>query len=58
MASLEIVLEKAEKIYTQAEKENFAESKNILYRQLLGQMGPADLSDEVRDTLNALRAKG
>ena len=58
MASLEIVLEKADKTYTQAEKDEFAESKNTLYRQLLGQMGPADLSDEVRDTLNALRAKG
>ena len=58
MASLEIVLEKSDKTYTDAEKAAFAEEKNDLYRQLLGNMSPADLSDEVRDTLNALRGKG
>ena len=58
MASLEIVLEKSDKDYSNAEKAQFAEVKNALYRELLGQMSPADLSDEVRDTLNALRQKG
>lgn len=58
MASLEIVLEKSDNRYTDAEKVQFAEIKNALYRELLGQMCPADLSDAVRDTLNALRAKG
>lgn len=58
MESLEIVLEKSDKAYTDAEKAQFAEIKNALYRELLGQMTEADLSDEVRDTLNALRGKG
>lgn len=58
MASLEIILEKADKTYTEDEKAAFAEEKNTLYRQLLGNMSPADLSDEVRDTLNKLRAMG
>ena len=58
MASLEIVLEKSDKTYTGAEKARFAEAKNALYRELLGQMSPADLTDEVKTTLDALRAKG
>ena len=58
MASLEIVLERADKRYTDAEKAAFAEEKNDLYRRLLGRMSEADLSDTVRDTLNALREKG
>ena len=58
MASLEIVLEKSNKTYSDAEKAQFAETKNVLYRELLGQMSEKDLSGEMRDTLNALRAKG
>ncbi|MBR1822521.1 MAG: beta-phosphoglucomutase [Clostridia bacterium] len=58
MASLEIVLEKSDKAYTDEEKQAFAAEKNGLYRQLLGNMSAADLSDEVRDTLHALRARG
>lgn len=58
MASLEIVLEKADTAYTQAEKEAFAQEKNALYRELLANMSPADLSAEVRSTLDALRAQG
>lgn len=58
MASLEIILERAQQSYTQEEKEAFAEEKNAAYVQLLQQMSPADLSDEVKETLNALRAGG
>ena len=58
MASLEIILERATKEYTQAEKEAFAEEKNNTYRELLKNMSPKDLTDEVRDTLNELRARG
>lgn len=58
MASLEIVLEKSDKTYTDAEKMQFEDIKNTLYRELLGQMSPADLTDEVKTTLDALRAKG
>ena len=58
MASLEIILEKSEKEYSQEEKEAFAEEKNETYKELLQQMSPADLSDEVRDTLEELRKRG
>ena len=58
MESLEIILEKAERAYTAEEKAAFAEEKNTLYRELLHQMSAADLSDEVRDTLNALCSRG
>ena len=56
MESLEIVLEKSQKQYTQQEKLAFAEEKNQLYRQLLAEMSRQDLSDEVERTLNALRS--
>ncbi|MBR5383645.1 MAG: beta-phosphoglucomutase [Clostridia bacterium] len=58
MASLEIILEKSDKAYSDAEKAAFAEEKNTMYRELLGRMSPADLSDDIRDTLNVLREAG
>ena len=58
MESLEIILEKAEHAYSDTEKAAFAEEKNALYRQLLSNMSPADLTDEVRDTLHTLRNAG
>ena len=58
MESLEIILEKSGKAYSQEEKEAFATEKNTLYRELLGQMSAADLSAEVKSTLDALRAAG
>ena len=58
MASLGIILEKADRKYSEAEKEAFAEEKNTLYRQLLGQMSPADLSEEVKQTLQEIRQSG
>lgn len=58
MESLEIILEKSSKAYSAEEKAEFAAEKNDLYRQLLHNMSTADLSDEVRNTLNALRGKG
>ena len=58
MASLEIILERATEVYTQAEKEAFAEEKNNTYRELLKNMSPADLTDEVKDTLIELRNRG
>ena len=58
MESLEIILEKAGQVYTDEEKLAFAEEKNTLYRQLLGNMSPADLTADVRDTLHALREAG
>lgn len=59
MESLEIVLEGYHGApLSDAEKTALADRKNALYRQSLQTMSPKDLSDEVRDTLNALRAKG
>ena len=58
LQSLEIILEKSVKRYTDAEKAAFAEEKNTLYRQLLGRMSPADLSEDVRTTLIRLRQTG
>lgn len=58
MASLEIILERAEQEYTEEEKLQFAEEKNNLYRELLKSMSPSDLSEEVKDTLTELRKRG
>jgi len=55
MASLSIILEKSEKQYTDEEKLAFAEEKNAVYRKLLSQMSPVDLSSDVKATLDYLR---
>ena len=58
MASLEIVLERAEREFSQAEKEVLADQKNELYKKLLANMSPSELSDEVKSTLDELRGRG
>lgn len=59
MESLEIILERYQgQPLSDAKKEELATMKNDIYRESLHQMSTVDLSDEVRDTLNALRAKG
>jgi beta-phosphoglucomutase len=58
MDSLEIILEKADRTYSPEEKAQMAETKNELYVKLLEQMSPADLSDEVKETLDELRGRG
>lgn len=58
MASLEIVLERAGRKFTEEEKRALAEEKNETYRAFLAQMSPADLSDEARETLEELRRRG
>ena len=59
MESLEIVLEKyTGKPFTEEEKIAFATRKNDDYRVYLRQMSPADVADEVRDTLKELRRRG
>jgi len=58
MASLKIVLEPSDKVYSDEEMEAMAKQKNDRYRELLAQMSTADLSDEVKNTLDALREKG
>lgn len=58
MESLEIILERADRKYTTAEKEELAERKNEIYKKLLMQMTTADLSAEVKETLDVLKRKG
>ena len=59
MDSLEIILEKyTGPALSAEEKEKLATKKNDIYRKSLENMSPADLTDEVRETLNALRDKG
>ena len=58
MESLNIILERADKTYTEQEKEAFATEKNEVYKELLKQMTPEELSSEVKDTLEELRKRG
>ena len=59
MESLEIILERYEgPALSDERKQELANRKNDIYRESLKKMSAADLSEEVRNTLNALRAKG
>ena len=59
MESLEIILERYDgPALSEARKVELATMKNDLYRESLHQLSPADLSAEVKDTLDALRAAG
>ena len=57
MESLEIILERAHKTYTQAEKEALAQRKNDYYKELLGNLTASDTLQGVRETLIDLRQK-
>lgn len=57
MASLDIILERSSRAYSDQEKAIFAQFKNEIYRQKLSEMTKAEVSDEVRDTLLAIKAK-
>ena len=58
MASLDIILEKADRAFSPEEKQALAQEKNDHYRELLAEMSPADLSADVLHTLQSLRAGG
>ena len=59
MDSLEIILERYEgEPLSQEKKDALAAEKNETYRELLKTMTPADVSQEVRDTLAKLREMG
>ncbi|MCL2398151.1 MAG: beta-phosphoglucomutase [Defluviitaleaceae bacterium] len=58
MESLEIVLERCEKILSHEEKLSIADEKNEIYKNLLKDMSPADVSKEVMDTLTSLKNSG
>lgn len=58
MACMDILEEIGGKCYTDQEKIAYATWKNDYYRRLLGELTPANLSEEVKSTLDALREKG
>ena len=58
MESLEIILERATRSYTQEEKVAMAERKNGIYRELLQVLTPEDRLEGVTETLASLREKG
>lgn len=58
MDSLEIILERAQRTYSDVEKLALAEKKNEIYKELLGNLSPADRLCGVTETLEKLRAQG
>jgi len=53
-----VLLEKATRVYSDAEKEALAERKNGCYRALLETLTPGDALPGAREMLAALRARG
>lgn len=58
MASLEIVLEKAARSYNEQEKEEMANYKNQVYRELLQDLTPEDILPGVMELLGELQRRG
>ena len=58
MASLDIVLEKANREYSKEEKEKLATEKNELYRKYLGQLSYKSLSKDTIKTIRKLYEDG
>jgi beta-phosphoglucomutase len=58
MESLEIILERTCKQYTEKEKIELAERKNYYYRQLLNDLSPKDILPGVTEVLKELKEKG
>ena len=58
MESLDILLEKASRKYSDVEKEEMATRKNTIYRESLKALSPADILPGVTDVLKGLRERG
>lgn len=58
MESLNIILEKSPRLYSDQEKLAFAEEKNEYYKELLMQMTPADLPEKTLAAMQELRTRG
>lgn len=58
MESFEIILERYDAEMNEEDKIRYAREKNEIYKELLKNMTPEDLSLEVKDTLDALRSAG
>jgi beta-phosphoglucomutase len=57
MESLEIILEKSKRTYSEVEKHALATRKNDYYRVSLGQLSPKDILPGVMDVLAGLRQR-
>jgi beta-phosphoglucomutase len=57
-ASLEILLEKASRAYSEAEKEALATRKNDYYRQQIERFGPQNLLPGARTAIESVRSAG
>lgn len=57
-ASLDVLLEKSPRAYSQAEKDEMMERKNNTYRKLLDTLTPDDLLPNALEMVRALRKRG
>ena len=58
MASLDIVLERAKREYSESEKQELAERKNEYYKELICELTPDDILPGVMDKLENLKENG
>lgn len=58
MESFEIILERYDGTMSEEDKLAYTAKKNEIYKELLKNMSPADLSAQVKETLDVLRARG
>ena len=58
MESLEIVLERAQKTYTDEQKQALAQRKNAYYVELIGSLSKEDILPGALDTLEMLKRRG
>lgn len=58
MESFEIILERYDGVMEEADKIRYTSKKNEIYKELLSNMSPSDLSPEVKETLEKLRENG
>lgn len=58
MDSLEIILERSQRSYSDAEKQELAQRKNTYYVELIGRLTAADILPGAMDTLDLLRERG
>ena len=58
MASLEIILEKAQRRYSEIEKTALADRKNTTYRRLLDRLTPGDILPGFAEFFSELKARG
>ena len=58
MESLNLILQRCKREFSEEERLVLAEKKNCIYQELLKKMTTADLTDDVKKTLETLRSRG